>query len=267
MKQACIYCFLFLLFVLLLMIGENMKKEEKDFTVTFFACGASDAILIETKENTIMVDTGEAFCEKYLLHQLNKRKIKKIDSLILTHPDKDHIGNAVAILKNWKVGQVYQTDFIKNSKTERELQEFLQAQSIPSKIVKEDTTLTLGGMTVLIKPPHHFYDTENNSSLVTWIDYQDISLFLGADIKKDRIKEMLEEELKTVDLIKMPYHGRKISNMKQLLERLSPSFAVITNNKVPKDTKQLLEKLNIPYSNTKTTLEFTSNGKTLVRER
>lgn len=81
----------------------------------FFPLQDADASLITYKETVIMIDTGEEKDQEKIQEKLQDKKISKINYLILTHPDKDHIGNAQFLIQNYQIGTIFQTDYDKGS--------------------------------------------------------------------------------------------------------------------------------------------------------
>ena len=63
-----------------------------------FSCGKADAILLQFDGHNVLVDTGENGDGKEIVTELESKNVEKIDLLILTHHDKDHIGGADVIL-------------------------------------------------------------------------------------------------------------------------------------------------------------------------
>ena len=84
--------------------GGSAQPEVK---IEMLDIGQGDATLIRTKDQTIMIDTGDIDERDHLLKLLQERDIKTIDKLIITHPHADHIGGAYVLFKNFKVKEVY----------------------------------------------------------------------------------------------------------------------------------------------------------------
>ena len=71
--------------------------------------GRGDAIIISSNNHYMIVDSGTAQKSDYLMKYLESLKIpnKKIDCIVATHPDGDHVGGFAAVFKNYDVGHVY----------------------------------------------------------------------------------------------------------------------------------------------------------------
>lgn len=68
--------------------GQNLEP----LKVTIFRVGKADAIVLETGEHTMVIDAGEEEDGEEVLAYLEKQHISKIDTLLITHYDQDHVG-------------------------------------------------------------------------------------------------------------------------------------------------------------------------------
>ena len=85
---------------------QSANKDEA-LKIEMLDIGQGDATLIQTKEQTIMIDTGDIDERDNLVKLLKQRNITTIDKLIITHPHADHLGGAYAVFKNFEVKEVY----------------------------------------------------------------------------------------------------------------------------------------------------------------
>lgn len=79
----------------------------KDVTIKMLNVGQGDSTLIQTAEQTVLIDTSDVDERDKLKRELDKADVKKIDKVILTHPHADHIGGMDVLLKDYQVGEVY----------------------------------------------------------------------------------------------------------------------------------------------------------------
>ena len=85
-------------------------------TVKVLNIGQGDSILIQTGEKTVLVDTSDVDERDKLRTELKKADVKKIDTIILTHPHADHIGGMDILLDEYPVGMVYDNGMPSTSK-------------------------------------------------------------------------------------------------------------------------------------------------------
>ncbi|MCI9233959.1 MAG: MBL fold metallo-hydrolase [Bacilli bacterium] len=259
MKYLKINILMFLFFCLLFVGCDKNSLLSNPVRMSFIACNEADITLIQNDKYTILIDTGEESCFDTVSSYLAER-VTFIDLLILTHPDKDHIGNAVRIMETWDVGQVYMSSYQKGSILENELFQYIENQHLKYEKITEKKSLQFDELEVQVEPAEKIYDSSNNSSLITYITVGNIRTFFGADIKKKRIEELLNGQILESNIVKLPYHGRYISNMEKLLKKLNPDFVVVTCSELELETQKLLNRLEIEYEETKETIEIEIDG-------
>ena len=193
----------------------------------FFPLQDADASLITYKDIVIIIDTGEEKDKEKIQKKLQNKSIKKIDYLILTHPDKDHIGNAQFLIENYQVGEIFQTDYDKESKLQENLNKIIEEKEIENKILTEEIEFQIEKLNVKIYPPRIQYEDSNNNSLIVTVEFNGRKALYAGDIREERMREILED-LEEVDLLKYPYHGRKNELSKEFIQKMKPKMTVIT---------------------------------------
>ena len=239
--------------------------------IYFFNAGKADAILISNNNKYIMIDTGEESLSKEILNYFNNNNITKVDYLIITHFDKDHIGSASSIIENMEIDNVLQSNVPKESEYYENYINALSSKNITAQKVYGNKSFTIGDLSIIVNGPTEVYkDSEsNNSSLIVSINYDNTSYLFTGDAENDRIKDYLKENNKTTyNFIKIPYHGNMQKQLDNLLETTEPDYAVITCSKEEPDTsetEELLEELNIKYYLTKNgSITVLSDGEEIV---
>ncbi len=88
-----------------------LKRKGKLFSVHIIDVGQGDSIFIQTPENKrILIDAGDEEAEHTVYSYLKRKGVKKIDVLIATHPDTDHIGSMDYIIDKFKISHFYMPD-------------------------------------------------------------------------------------------------------------------------------------------------------------
>ena len=220
--------------------GEKASASNDDrLDVWFFACSDdADSILLQTGGSHIMIDTGTKEDAAMLMEKLRALQVEEIDLLILTHPDKDHIGGAALLLDTFPVGEVVQTSFEKGSELQQTLNGKLEEETVT--VPEDNRVWTFGKLEVTVYPPQEVYEDSNNCSLATLAVYENRTFFFAGDARKKRIGELLAEELPRVDVYKAAHHGRGNGKSDDLVERLHPAYAVITAEEAQEKTQQAL---------------------------
>lgn len=282
---AAILCLILLLGMVI--FGETFLSERKEtqtarqeqekssqevlpeISVTFFDIKKADCILIELQEKVVMIDTGlnkngEEICKK-----LEEKGIEELEYLILTHPDKDHIGGADIILKQIPVKNLLETDLEIDSGEYQEYQAAAQENGVVPLPVKEELNFTLDGAEFSVYPPmKSLYNGENDYSLVIKLNYGNTGFLFSGDAEKIRLQELLTQipDLQST-LLKVPHHGVLEDNSKLFFQKVKPSYAVITASKKTeyKEAARLLEEQGVKIFMTyEGEVEAVSDGKQIL---
>ena len=225
---------LFVSLALLVALG----AQADELRVDFYDMGKADAMLITTPEGVrILIDTGTNKGGKALVERFEKKGIREIDTLIITHYDKDHVGGADKILEEIAVKQVIMPVYNKESKQHTQFMEALDAakntQSFPMKIGSDMQMQSDDGVKLSLtaaQKKSYGKDEENDFSLAVRLQYGDTKFFFAGDAEAPRQQEMLEEGNVKCDVLKVPYHGRLVVTSEKFLTEACPKIAYITDD-------------------------------------
>ena len=252
-------------------------KQQEPLTTAFLKVGKADAIVISRGEEALLIDTGEEDDGEKILEYMEDQGIRRVQTMILTHFDKDHVGGADHILQGIPVEQVLEPDYEGSGKQYREYVDTKnQAESVTA--VTEETTFSFAGATVTVCPsaltPEEILQSgekeyDNDLSLaVRLVDGDNTFWFLG-DAKALRIRELLDTEDMAggCQVLKLPHHGRYSTETRTLLETVQPDNVVICcsgKNPPEEETLQELERQDIPVWETADgNVYAVSDGKTV----
>lgn len=210
-----------------------------ELSVYFFSAGKADAILFSTENAAVLIDCGEKGFGQTILDHLSEQGISKIDDLIITHFDQDHVGGAAKVINNIPIGTVLQSNCPKDSEEYEKYVKALNNAGLDPVTVREDYIFMLDGVVFKVNPPRlsdYKDDDSNNSSLiVTVTNGNSVLLFMG-DAQTERIAEYLAMSPVDCDLIKIPHHGGEDDLMDELIAATAPEYAVITCSEEEPDT-------------------------------
>lgn len=227
---------------------------EAQTEVAVLKVGKADAILILSGSHTVLIDAGEEEDADEILSFLRKRNIGRLDAMIITHYDKDHVGGADGVLKGTNVAAVYDSNYESDSVQYHEYLHALEETGVPRTRVTEATELTLGNLAMTLLPTAIVDGDDNDNSLVVSLHDGMHSFFFAADATEARIAELLEDGVELHDVLKMPHHGRYEDNLGDLLDAVSPRLAIITDsekNPAEEGTLALLEARGVHTRETK----------------
>ena len=226
---------------------------EPTLAVHVFDASKADAILFMTAEGAVLIDTGEKGFGKEIVAYCREQGIERIDCLILTHFDKDHIGGAAKVINKLPVGQILQSNYPKESAEMRNYLTAVERAGLAPLTLREELSFTLGGVIFTVNPPaleHYDSSPSNNSSLIVTAECGARRLLFLGDAENARLAEFLASDPGTFDLVKLPHHGAWHRMLPQLFAQTQPSLAVITSSdeepENPKTTA-LLQSLGVEY--------------------
>lgn len=235
----------FLLIVLIfgfLIISPMIKDFNKGTEVIFFGAGDADSILIKNKSGNVLIDTGLKEDREALGDKLRLLGVRTIDYMILTHPDKDHIGGASYVIENFNVKNLIQSKYEKGTKGERRIKKSLNNSTTKNIILTEDYDFKIGHLEFLIySPKKETYEKSNDYSLVAHVKDRNLNYLFTGDAEKTLLKELLEVNYPKMDLYKVPHHGRWNGNSENMIKKVSPEIAVITSDTGDKGVVNALE--------------------------
>ncbi len=228
--------------VLVLALERSMApshpREPADF---FFLQTADDAdcTLLISGGKSVLIDTGEAQDFEAVCALLKQQNVARIDCMILTHPDKDHIGSALALSQAYPIGLVVEPYYAKEKDSYQTLNDALDAQGVSRLVLARPRNMTYGDLRLTVYPPEETnYQNDNNYSLAVEVRHGEASLFFAGDAYVARTKELLNLPLHAVDLYHASYHGRDYENGLQLLQALTPRYVTVTADSAGKDTRK-----------------------------
>lgn len=201
-----------------------------DLSVHFIDVGQGDSILIESSGHYMLIDAGENSKGILVKNYLYDLGVKKLDYLIGTHPHSDHIGGLDDIIKAFEIDKIIMPDVVHTTKTFEDVIDAISDKNL--KITKAITgnTYNLGDASfTIIAPNSSTYDNLNDYSVgIKLINGNNSFIFTG-DAEKASEKEMLNSGIAlSADLLKLGHHGSSTSNHKDFLDRIAPTYAVIT---------------------------------------
>lgn len=250
-----------------------------ELSVHFLDVDQGDCILVIAPDGeSMLIDTSVSKQDDVIIEYIRACGIEKLDCMVLTHPDADHIGSATSILNEIGAKTVYMTDMIHTTKTFETLLETIDRLDIPLKIPKVNDIIELGDARFTVLGPVNKTDNKNEMSIVMRLDYGKHSFMLTGDAGHESEEDMLDKHSLSsfkCDVLKIGHHGSSTSSSKEFVLAVKPSYAIISCGRDnsyghPHDeTVELLSELDIPYFITYEVghIVFTTDGETLTLER
>lgn len=238
----------FYLNIILLIIIYIFPYLNSNFEVVMFEVGEADCHLIKYpyNKNTILIDTGknEYKIKNEVIPYLKSIGIKKIDYLIITHGDLDHIGGSITLINNFQVKNV-----ILNKGTftdlEKELIKNLNKKKIPYQI--NINKINLSNHTIYLLN-NTKYNNENDNSIITYFTYQKYKFLYMGDASITTEDNLLENyNLNNISILKVGHHGSNTSSSKDFISQINSSISLISvgeNNIYHHPNKEVINNLS-----------------------
>ena len=226
-----------------------------DLKISMLNVGQGDAILIQTGKQTILVDTSDTDERNFLIKELEKLSVTKIDKLILTHPHSDHIGSAKVLINPSKkeintnpylekisVAEVFDNGIASTSPLYKSYIKAADAKGIAHHALKVGDTLDFGGgvkFTVLY-PTADIVNAvndgkeksdPNNESIVGKLTYKKFSMLFTGDAEKKVESELWADNSEKVlkcDVLKAGHHGSYTASTDNFVATVAPSYVLIS---------------------------------------
>ena len=260
--------------------SENAGKTEEasdigteGLKVTIVDVGKGDCILVETDGKYVLIDAGYAETASEVISYFKDLGVERLEYVIITHYDKDHVGGAANIIKAFDIGRIYLPDYDGASKYYTAFKNAVSQYGLDTVRVSEDTVFSVSGAEFTIFPSdiayvHEVWQEEGNDndvSLVISLIYGEDSYMFAGDLEVEGVDSYLAKGHGQYDVLKVPHHGIKEKNTDELIEDVKPQIAVITDSEKDKADKKVLKKLNkagadVYQSSECGTIVITGNG-------
>ncbi len=225
-----------LFYALYLLIIINLKNVNLCTTLTMINVGQGDSLLLSDNNKYLCIDSYFSN-----ISYLKSRGIEKVDTLIITHSDDDHMGSAEELIKTFNVSNLYLSKYDVNEKT------FKLAKLVKNTyyVSKGDSFYFDNIYFSFIGPVKENKDI-NNNSLVFIANINNKKVLFTGDMEKEEEEEIFTQNI-NVDILKVPHHGSNSSLSDTFMNKVKFDTALISvgkNNKYGHPAKETLEKLS-----------------------
>jgi competence protein ComEC len=194
--------------------------------VTFLDVGQGDAVLVEAPGAAVLFDQGPP--EADVAGQLRHVGVRALTAIVLTHPQRDHIGGAANVLERLSVGTVVDPAIAAPSPDHDAAIAAARARNVPVMTVRAGDAYVMGRLRLRILWPADAgvaSDDPNRHAVVALVTYGVIDVLLTADAESD---VTLRLPLRPVEILKVAHHGSEDTGLPDLLRILRPRIAVVS---------------------------------------
>ncbi|EFI67538.1 Beta-lactamase-like protein [Lysinibacillus fusiformis ZC1] len=226
-----------LLLCIFLLAGcnETVKTEKIPVTsghemqVHFIDVGQGDSILIESPSGkTMLIDGGVKGAGQQIVSYLKELGINKLDIVVATHPDADHIGGLIPVLDNMTIEQFYDSGKVHTSQTFEEMLTRIDEKNIPYHVPKIGDDIEFDKeVNVKVLNANDQATDNNDASIVLKMTYGNVSFLLTGDAGVALEKEMLQYDVEAT-VLKAGHHGSNTSSSEEFIQAVKPKVAILS---------------------------------------
>ena len=197
-------------------------------TIKFIDVGQGEAILIALPEKTVLIDAGPTGSAPKIAQVLQELGRDKIDYLVATHPDEDHIGGMADVISSTQIGTIYAPNKTNNTATYRKFLTAIQNNNLQITLAEAGTIIDQTDSYKLEilwpKKDANFPETNDYSIIIKLTVGNKMFLFTG-DAPTSAI---LDSNPGHIDVLKLSHHGSRTGTTEVLIHKLSPTYAVLS---------------------------------------
>lgn len=229
-----------------------------DMAVHFIDVGQGLAVLAQSGGQNLLYDGGSKSHSEELVSYLQKQNVATIDYMISSHYDEDHLGGLVECLNQFSVSEILGSDYVHTSELFNQFMNTATANALIVQYPAVGDTYTFGtGEFTVLAPSGINPDDSNNNSVVIKLTNGANSFLLTGDAEETSEQDMISTGRDLdCDVLCLGHHGSASSTSWDLLESVSPEYAVIscgTDNSYghpAAETMQKLQDMEIPVYRT-----------------
>jgi competence protein ComEC len=205
---------------------ESVPPSPHGLRITFLDVGQGDAALLQVPQGAVLVDEGPP--EADVARQLSSLGVRRLAALVLTHPQRDHVGGAAEVLDDMRVGFLLDPGIPSPSADEREAREAAHRHGVRIVLARAGEAFRLGDLQLRVlwpDGPGTPGEDPNEHATVLLASYGSVDALLTADAESD---VTLPLRPPAVEVLKVAHHGSADAGLEPLLDLLRPRVAVIS---------------------------------------
>ncbi|HEL2522863.1 TPA: DNA internalization-related competence protein ComEC/Rec2 [Streptococcus suis] len=238
-----------------------ITKHPLENEVTVLDIGQGDSIFLrDMRGRTVLIDVGgrvdfaakeawqersrQANAERTLIPYLHSRGVDRIDSLVLTHTDTDHVGDVLEVAKQVQIGRIVVSP---GSLTVPDFVATLKKINVPIHVVKVGDRLPIFDSYLEVLYPDGTGDGGNNDSIVLYGRLLETNFLFTGDLEQGELDLIETYPNLPVDVLKAGHHGSKGSSYPEFLDHIGAKIALVSageNNRYKHPHQETLERFD-----------------------
>jgi beta-lactamase domain protein len=222
----------------------DVDLNNEDFNVLFMYVGQADSTLIKYKNKTMLIDAGNNEDGKNIVKFLKDKGISKLDYIVGTHYDEDHIGGLDDIIENFDIGKFYLSNGGELGPNYYNLEKAAKKKNLTITIPKVGDKIDFGYVDMEVMAASKFDGkNDNNASIIIQAKYGSRKYLFMGDLEK---QEEAKRKWNEVDVLKAGHHGSNTSSTQEFLNQVKPKYVFVSagkNNKYRLPNVKAMERI------------------------
>lgn len=239
----------------------------KEMKVHFIDVGQGDSILIQSPNGkSMLIDGGTKSKGDTVVSFIKSQGITKLDYVVATHPDADHIGGLIKVLEsNIKIGTFMDSGKVHTSNTYKDMLTLIRNKNINFKIPTDGEKIAFDNLNLQVLNVGTTNSDNNDASIVLKLAYNNISFLLTGDADTGKESEMMSKYNVKSTILKAGHHGSDTSSSADFIKAVKPEVTILSygkNNQYGHPHKAVMDRLKLYKSSIYHTLSGTITVKT-----
>lgn len=213
---------------MILVVKDGGDEQPALLKAHYIDVGQGDSCFVELSNGqTMLIDASTSKYGQTIVKYVRDLGYGHIDYVVATHPDADHIGGMVDVLNAFSVGTFYMPDCVSTTKTYENMVDTLAAKGVNVVEAKAGGQIVKSGdlNAWFVGPVSIQSGVTNENSAVIWMSYGGKTFYFTGDADAD---DLANAALGHVDVLKVSHHGSNTGTNSALVNRTTPSNAVIS---------------------------------------
>ena len=215
-----------------------------DLNILFMYVGQADSTFIKYKDKTMLIDAGNNEDGNNIVKFLKSKGISKLDYIVGTHYDEDHIGGLDDIINNFDIGKFYLSNGGEVGVNYYNLEKAAKKRNLTITIPKVGDKIDFGDVNMEVMAASKFDGkNDNNASVVIQAKYGSRKYLFMGDLER---QEEAKRKWNEVDVLKAGHHGSNTSSSQEFLNQVKPKYVFVSagkNNKYRLPNVKAMERI------------------------
>lgn len=205
----------------------------KEMKVHFIDVGQGDSILIQSPNGkNMLIDGGSRESGKKVVDFLRGQGVSKLDYVVATHPDADHIGGLLAVLNSISIQNFVDSGKVHTSQTYEKMLTLIQEKKLPFIVPANGDSISLDpSINITVLNAGEGATDNNEASIVLRVAYKDVSFLLTGDADTGVELNMMNQYNVESTVLKAGHHGSNTSSSSEFIDAVKPKISILSYGK------------------------------------